>query len=67
MFHCNCKWTETVLGLILLIVTIWPTLLGATASMWVVIVAAVVLILHAWCCGCCGSCMHDEMPKKRKR
>lgn len=48
MFNCNCRWTETILGVVILIVTLWPALLGVSASMWVTIIAAVVLILHAW-------------------
>ena len=68
MFNCNCKWTETILGLVILIVTLWPNILGTGASWWVVVIAAILLVVHAWSCGKCGMCMHEEMPRSgRKR
>lgn len=65
--HCNCKWTETVLGLVILIITIWPNLLGVSATWWVTLIAAILLVLHAWSCGCCGMCAHSQMPRSAKK
>ena len=64
--HCNCKWTDTVLGLVILVVTLWPNLLGSSASWWVTVVAAVLVVAHAWSH---AHCEHDmmEMPKARRR
>ncbi|MFQ5531345.1 MAG: hypothetical protein ACE5ES_01890 [Candidatus Nanoarchaeia archaeon] len=45
--NCNCKATEVVLSAIILIVTIWPNILGSRANFWVVIIAAAILLLHA--------------------
>jgi len=67
MFNCNCRWTETILGVVILIVTLWPALLGNSVSMWIVIITAVLLILHAWTCKNCAYMMPREMPKKRRR
>ena len=67
MFNCNCRSTETVLGIVILIVIFWPALLGAIASKWIVIVAAVLLVLHAWSCKNCGIHMSEEIPKKRRK
>ena len=67
MFNCNCRWTETILGVAILIVTLWPNFLGISASWWIVVVAAVILILHAWSCKNCGMYMHGEMPAARRK
>ncbi len=66
--NCNCRWCELILGLVILVVTIWPGIIGATASMWVVIIGAALLVLHSLFhhkCGC-GMCM-EKMPAKAKK
>ncbi|MEM3113312.1 MAG: hypothetical protein QXI33_02710 [Candidatus Pacearchaeota archaeon] len=42
---CNCSIGNIVLGLIILILTLWPNLLDIYTR-WVVIAAAVLLIVH---------------------
>ena len=59
--ECNCKVTEVILGIIVLVFAVWPGLLGAQVSQWVVGIAAVLLILHALKCTSCA------MPKSRKK
>ena len=44
---CNCSAGNTVLGIIILIVALWPALLGAAASMWITVIAAAFLIIHS--------------------
>ncbi|MEK6844573.1 MAG: hypothetical protein AABX83_04075 [Nanoarchaeota archaeon] len=44
----NCKVSETIIGLIILIVAVWPVLLGLEISNWIIIIASIVLIIHAW-------------------
>jgi len=44
---CNCKWGESALAVIILVWTIWPNLIGLR-SYWVIIVAAALLLIHAW-------------------
>lgn len=64
----NCKWTHGVLGLAILVVTLWPNLIGAMASKWVVIIAALIVLVHACACkNCSCGAMGKEMPKKRRR
>jgi len=68
---CNCKWTEIVLGLVILIVTIWD-LFSAQAELWITIVAAALLVLHALACKNCGSCKttgmnHNHSPASPKK
>lgn len=65
MFNCNCRWAETIFGVVILIVTIWPGLLGASASMWVVIVVAALLVIHAWTCANCCSVPGKSSKKKK--
>ena len=66
---CNCKWNEIILGVIILAVVIWPNFLGVAVSKWVVIAAAVVLIIHALCCKGVACCNADAKtaPTARKR
>jgi hypothetical protein len=66
MFNCDCRWTETVIGLVILIATLWPGILGS-ASWWVVVIAAIVLVLHSWTCKSCGVKMTGSMPPSRKK
>ena len=40
---CSWKWTDVILGIVILIFAFWQTMY----SQWIVIIAAVVLILHA--------------------
>jgi len=68
--ECNCKWTEVIIALVILIVVIWPDLLGMSVSWWITIIAAVVLLAHAFMCKNCGSCKTDAeagMKKSRKK
>lgn len=61
----NCKWCGAILAAAILVVTIWPNLIGATASMWVVIVAAVLLLLHGLGCPTCKAPEKDKAKKKK--
>ena len=58
---CNCKGTELVTGIVVLVLALWPALLGATASKWVLVAAAVILIIHSL--GCKDMCGTTAAPK----
>ena len=60
---CNCKWTEIIIALVILILTLFVT---ASWSQWVVIIAAVVLLLHAFMCKNCSEVETKATPKKKK-
>jgi hypothetical protein len=67
---CNCKMMEIIVAIAILVATIWPNLLGANISWWVVVIAAAVLLLHALKCGCAGMCADGAKvsgKKKKKR
>ena len=39
------KVSETVVGILVLLMAIWPSLLGRQASTWIIILAAIYLIV----------------------
>lgn len=55
----GCRWLEAILALVIIVFTYWPTMLFSTmTSEWIVIVAAVLLLIHAlFCAKCKGLCM----------
>ena len=64
--NCNCKWFETIVALLILVFSFWRT----TTGDWIIIIAAIALLLHSWVCKNCGMCKTDEMPmpsKKKKK
>jgi len=69
----KCGGCGLILGLVLLVVTIWPNILGSVANFWVAIVIGALLVLHTIfyqkCCGM-GESMGMKtkmMPKKRSK
>ncbi len=44
---CNCSLGNLVLGIIILVLALWPGLIGAMASQWVIVIAAALLIIHS--------------------
>ena len=58
---CNCKGIELVLAIVILVFALWQT----TYSSWIVIIAAVLLVLHALSCkGMCGTDMSSGSARK---
>ncbi len=54
-----CKsWCESVLGAIILVFAF----LNSSYSKWVIIIAAIILVLHSFTCDKCF--VKQEMPKK---
>ena len=66
--NCNCRWYELVLAVVILVFVIWPTqIFSAAVSWWLVIIAAVLLIIHSLICKHCGGvCVGMMKGKKRK-
>ncbi|MBI4116427.1 hypothetical protein HY449_01645 [Candidatus Pacearchaeota archaeon] len=62
----GCRWIEAILAVLIIVFTWWPTqILSAVVSMWVVIVSAALLLVHAlFCKNCEGLCM--GMMKQRR-
>ncbi|MEK6908993.1 MAG: hypothetical protein AABX23_03000 [Nanoarchaeota archaeon] len=66
--NCKCNWVESILAIIIIIFAY----MGSASSRWVIIIAAVLLLLHALMCKKCGMCEEPEMmeskhSKKRRR
>ncbi|MAG38261.1 hypothetical protein CMI45_02660 [Candidatus Pacearchaeota archaeon] len=67
---CNCKTTESILAILIIVFAFWET----SYSMWVVVIAAALILIHALKCGRCYSCGGDMKGgkvsgkvKKRKK
>jgi len=61
---CNCKWCTTIIGIVILVFLFWET----AASTWIIAIAAILLIIHAFMCKNCGACANcgssGAMPAK---
>jgi len=62
---CNCRWTEAVIAIVVIIAAAWPEFLGRGVSSWVVIIAAVILLIHALKCKNCANCINEKMPVRK--
>lgn len=56
---CNCKVTEIIIGILILVFTWWTT----DYSGWIVTILAVILIIHALTCKKCGACIEPTTGK----
>jgi hypothetical protein len=50
---CNCKVVETIIGIVVIVLAFWPTLLG-DFSKWALVIAGGLLICHALMCSACA-------------
>ena len=60
------KWLNSVLAIVIIVVAVWPTMIGATASMWTIVAAAVIMLIAEWMgkCNCAAPAMSGgAMPK----
>ncbi len=60
------KWCELIVAIVILVFSLWPTqIFSPMISMWIVVIAAVLLLIHSFvhCKACCGHCyVDDKMP-----
>ena len=62
----NCMLVELVLAVVILVFTIWPSqIFSATVSWWLVVIAAVLLIIHSVTCKHCGGVCAKMMKGKK--
>lgn len=68
---CNCRVTELIIGIIILIVAVWPGLVNGVienADGWIIVIAAVILILHSFMCkNVCMPASSRIVAKKKRR
>lgn len=62
---CKCNWVEAVLAVVIIIFAYR----SSGGPLWIVVVAGVLLLLHALLCKMCGRCEHvdGKAMVKRKR
>ena len=60
--ECNCRWTESVIAIVILVFTFWNTV---TWGKWVVAIAATVLLVHSFSCKNC--CAFEMKGRKGRR
>lgn len=49
-----CKsWCEAIIAIVILVFALWPILVGAEISKWIIVIAAVVLLIHSFTCKKC--------------
>ncbi len=64
---CKCNWVEAILAIVI-IVSAW---MAGASSKWIVIIAALILLLHAMFCKKCQMCepamMKSSKPMKKRR
>lgn len=59
---CNCKLTESILAILIIIFAFWQT----AASIWIIVIAAVLILIHSHKCGgMCASCGSDKILAKK--
>ncbi|MCH8945680.1 MAG: hypothetical protein IIA85_02045 [Nanoarchaeota archaeon] len=66
--NCNCRWCELILAVVILVFVIWPTqIFSAAVSGWIVVIAAVLLIVHSLFCNKCGGVCAGMMKGKKRK
>ncbi len=59
-----CKsWCESILAIIILVFALWQT----TYSQWIVVIAAIILLIHSFTCKKCFAGAHGSMAAARKK
>jgi hypothetical protein len=53
---CKCNWVEVLVGIVVVVLALWPDILGLEISKWVLVIAGALLIIHALVCKNCKSC-----------
>lgn len=49
---CNCRTTELILAIVIIVFALWVT----AWSQWVIVIAAVLLLIHSHSCKNCKTC-----------
>ena len=64
--NCKCNWVEAILAIVIILFAYS----AGDSSKWVIIIAALLLLLHALLCKRCQMCepmMEAHSMKKRRR
>ncbi len=59
-----CKsWCEALIAVVVIVFALWPT----AYSQWIIVIAAVVLLIHSFTCKKCFSGHSMAMSAKKRR
>lgn len=65
------KLGGVIFSLVILVAALWPDLIGATASKWVIVAVAILLLLKSLlymnCCDVCGVALAKATKKPRAK
>ncbi|MEK6889059.1 MAG: hypothetical protein AABW80_03035 [Nanoarchaeota archaeon] len=61
---CNCKVTEAVIAIVIIVFALWS---GLSWAKWIVVIAAVLLLIHSCACKSCATSMNGMASSKKKR
>jgi len=57
------NWGLTICSVVILVLTLWPALLGKAVSMWIIVIAAILILIISWTGVKCKWC---EMAKEKE-
>ncbi|MEK6846624.1 MAG: hypothetical protein AABY16_00485 [Nanoarchaeota archaeon] len=60
--ECKCNWTEAILAIVIIVFAF----VRSASAKWVVIVAAVLLLIHSLTCKKCKMSYEGTSAKKKK-
>jgi predicted Na+-dependent transporter len=64
---CNCKYCNTILAIVILVFSFWSVAwTNWLTSKWIIVAAAVLILLHGIKCNHCGDRCGTKMPAKKK-
>jgi len=52
----KCRWIMSILSIVIIVLAIWPSIIGSVASTWVIVAAAALILLHGFRCKACANC-----------
>ena len=63
--NCKCNWVEAILAIVIILFAF----VAGSSSKWIIVIAAIILFLHAVICKKCNTCGYaietHSMKKKR--
>ena len=65
--NCNCKHCTTILAIVILVFSFWQVSWTSwLTSKWIIVAAAVLILLHGLGCGMCHNKCMTKMPARKK-
>ncbi len=61
----KCKHIHVILGIVIVALALWPNIIGAVASKWIIVVAGALILIHSFKCTECGMCENCGVNLKK--